>query len=417
MSVAGGLARIKDALGQREFGIYVAGNSVSLVGTWMQRTTTGWLAWDLTGQSFWVGMVVLADLIPGLVIGPFGGVLADRVDRRHILLVTQSGLALLSATMAGLAALGLLGLAPLLLLVGLHGCLIGLNQPARLALIPALVAPTQLPTAIAVNSIVFNSARFVGPALAGALLVTAGPAAPLAGNALSYLAFIAALLVMRPASAPPAGRHGRILAEIAEGVRFVAAHPAIGPLFLLFIASSILVRPLGELLPGLADTAFGGGAASLATLSSSVGLGAIGAGFYAAQAEPAAQVRRALLATLASVAGAVALALAPALWIACIAAAAYGAALLLAGVTAQTVMQLATPAALRGRVMSLFGITFRGAPALGAVVLGAVGDAVGIRAALALAALGLVPLWLAVWRGRARYEAALRAPAVPSPPD
>jgi MFS family permease len=202
VSVAGGLARIKDALGQREFGIYVAGNSVSLVGTWMQRTTTGWLAWDLTGQSFWVGMVVLADLIPGLVIGPFGGVLADRVDRRHILLVTQSGLALLSATMAGLAALGLLGLAPLLLLVGLHGCLIGLNQPARLALIPALVAPTQLPTAIAVNSIVFNSARFVGPALAGALLVTAGPAAPLAGNALSYLAFIAALLVMRPASAP-----------------------------------------------------------------------------------------------------------------------------------------------------------------------------------------------------------------------
>lgn len=407
MSVASGLARIKGALGQRDFAIYITGNSVSLVGTWMQRTTTGWLAWELTGQSFWVGVVVLADLVPALLVGPFGGVLADRLDRRRIMLVTQAGLCLMALTMALMAGLGQLGLGMLVLLVGLHGLLVGANQPARLALIPSLVTPAFIPTAIAVNSIVFNSARFVGPALAGVLLVRHGPAAPLLCNALSYLAFIVSLLVMRPASSPLPTQHGRILGEIAEGVRFIAGHPAIGPLFVLFIATSILIRPLGELLPGFADTAFGGGASSLALLSSSLGLGAVAAGFYAAQASAEGQVTQALAATLAAAVSAVALALAPVLALACVAAACFGAALLVGGVTAQTLMQLVTPPSLRGRVMSLFGITFRGAPALGAVTFGALGDAIGIQIALAIAAACILPLWLVVWRGRVRYQAAL----------
>lgn len=397
---------IREVLRQPDYGLYVAGNSISLVGNWMQRTATGWLAWELTGQSFWVGMVVLADLVPALVVGPFGGVLADRVDRRRIMLVTQSALSLVALAMSCLAFAGGLGLAALLMLVALHGLLVGVNQPARLALIPSLVEPPYLPTAIAINSIVFNTARFIGPAAAGLLLASAGSGAVFLANFLSYLAFILSLVLMRPASGPPAGSHPPVLTEIAEGVRFVSGHPGMRPLFLLFIASAIAIRPVGELLPGLADQVFGGGPETLAMLSSSLGLGAVAAGFWTARQPGGQQVRLALAATLAAALAAVGLALAPSLPLALLVIALFGAALLVGGVSAQTLMQLAAPPQLRGRVMSLFGLVFRGGPALGAVLLGGAADLVGLRLGLLVGALGMIAAWLPIRRrGRQLREA------------
>ena len=400
-------ATLRQTLAQPNYGLYVLGNSISLVGNWMQRTATGWLAWDLTHQSFWVGLVVMADLLPAMVVGPFGGVLADRVDRRHIILATQTILCGLATLMAILATAGALGLIPLILLVALNGTVIGINQPARLALIPALVDRHHLPTAIAINSITFNAARFIGPGIAGFLIATSGVGAALAGNALSFLAFIATLLLMNlPSTAMPV-RHGPVLAEILEGVRFVTRHVATGPLFLLFLGSALTVRPLGELLPGLADHVFGGGAETLALLSSTLGLGAVVGGIIVMWAAPKEQVTAALFATVAAAVASAGVAVAQSLISAMVSIAAFGAALLVAGVAAQTVMQTVAPPALRGRVMSLFGIVFRGGPALGAILIGTMGDWWNLQGALLGAACLLLVVWVPVFRRRGEIAAAL----------
>ena len=400
-------ASLRQTLAQPNYGLYVAGNSVSLVGNWMQRTATGWLAWELSHQSFWVGLVVMADLIPALVVGPFGGVLADRADRRRIMIVTQSSLCVIAGLMAALAAMGGLMLPGLVALVALHGTVVGINQPARLALIPALVGRDHLPTAIALNSIIFNGARFVGPGAAGFLIAAHGVPAALLGNALSYLVFILTLALMRPDTAPLPGRHGRVLAEIGEGIRFVAGHRAIGPLFLLFIGSAVTVRPLAELLPGLADQVFGGGPETLAYLSSTLGLGAVVGGLLTMQAAAGEQVRLAVLAALAAAGAGAAVAASPNLPLALLSIAAFGAALLIGGVAAQTVMQMAAPAQLRGRVMSLFGIVFRGGPALGAVAIGALADLWSLRAAVLIGAAAMVAVWVPIYRRRSGVARAL----------
>ncbi|MDF1586339.1 MFS transporter [Marinimicrococcus flavescens] len=410
MSAAGGLGAIGAALREPSFGIYVAGNAVSLVGNWLQRTAVGWLAWELTGSATWVGAVALADLAPALLIGPFGGVLADRRERRRIMLITQTLLTATALLMWLMAALGTLGLPALLALVTVQGVLTGLNQPARLALVPSLVPPHLLPTAVAVNSIVFNGARFVGPAVAGLLIAGVGLPAAFLANALSYLAFIAALLVVRPLEAQPRRRGGAVLGELVEGVRFIARHVALGPLFLLLAGASLLVRPVGELLPALAGQVFAGGVEALAGLSSALGLGAVMGGLWLARGARDDQARLMLLALLWVAALVLALAAAPVLPAAIAAVALLGAALTAAGVSAQTIMQLAAPPLLRGRVMSLYGVMFRAGPALGALVLGGLGDLLGLRVALAAGALTFAAAWLLAWRRRVQIAAALRVP-------
>jgi MFS family permease len=400
-------ASLRSTLAQPNYGIYLAGNSVSLVGNWMQRTATGWLAWELTHQSFWVGAVVLADLVPTLIVGPFGGVLADRVDRRRIMMETQSALCIIVAAMTALAAVGGMGLWALIGFVALNGTVVGVNQPARLALIPMLVDRHHLPTAIAVNSITFNAARFVGPAIAGLLIAAYGVPAAFFGNAVSYIAFIISLILMRLPYTPSTGDHGRVFAEIAEGIRYVASHLAIGPLFLLFIGTALTVRPLGELLPGLADQVFAGGPEALALLSSTMGLGAVIGGVVVMRTEPREQVAVALGGALGAAITSACVAIAPSLHLAMVAVAGFGAALLVAGVAAQTVMQMAAPPQLRGRVMSLFGLVFRGGPAIGAVSMGWFADTWGLRVALLGGACLMIVLWLPISAKRRQIARAL----------
>jgi MFS family permease len=405
--VAGRIAALRALFVEPPYARYIAGNSVSLIGTWMQRTAVGWHAWTLTGSPAWVGIAAFADLFPTLLVGPLGGVVADRLPRRRIMLVTQSLLALLAAAMALLAATDRLGILALVGLVALYGVLIGVNQPARLAYIPTLVPAAKLPAAVALNAMIFNGARFVGPAAAGLTIATGGVAAAFAANALSYLAFIWALGGIRVTERVTARAGQGWRAALGEGVLFLARHAGLGPVLLGFLLSALLARPVAELLPALAAELFAGGVGTLALLSSALGGGAVVGGLWIA-GDPRERLLARCLGGLGGSTVAVALVLAsPSAWLAAACLAATGFTFVMAGVSAQTLAQLGAPPPLRGRVMSLFGLVFRAGPALGALLGGLAAERLGLRPALALGLALFALVWLALWWRRAAIAAAL----------
>jgi MFS family permease len=254
------------------FGLYSAGSAISLIGMWMQRIAIGWLTWQLTHSGLWLGIVAFADFFPVVVVGPIAGAAADRWDRLKVIKVSQS-ISLLQATaLFWLTATGHITIGLLVALAAFQGVVVAFNQPARLALVPSLVPHADLATAVAISSVVFNLARFIGPACAGPVIVWSGVSAAFAVNALSYLPFIAALAFIRIESTEvaPASRRN-MMADLREGIRYTASHPAIGALLVLLTALGIGGRPLSELLPGIAANVFHSGAGGLSLLASSMG--------------------------------------------------------------------------------------------------------------------------------------------------
>lgn len=407
-----GLSRIGRTLRQPNYGPYVAGNSMSLIGLWVQRVAVGWLAWELTHSATWLGIVSLADLAPSLLVGPLAGAYADRADRLRIVRIAQT-LAMVQATvLASLTAASLMDIELLVALVLVNGFVVGFNQPARLSLVPSLVPRADLPTAVAINSIVFNLARFIGPAVAGVIIVQAGVAAAFAFNALSFVAFLIVLARLRiepESSSLTARAHDASLARsVVEGVRYVVGHPGIGPLLALMVALAIGVRPFVELLPGYADRVFGGGAGMLAALGSALGLGAVAGGMWLAwRGEAPGLARIAVAATGLATIGAAAFALTTSIVPGLLCVIATGAALAIAGVGTQIRIQTAVDPALRARVMSLYGLTMRAGPALGAIVMGVAADRIGLRWPLLAGAVLVAALWARIWAMRARVVAGL----------
>lgn len=404
MAIPSGVTAILRVLRQPDYGVYTLGNGISLIGLWMQRVAIGWLAWDLTGSAAWLGAVAFADLFPSVLIGLIGGVAADRLDRIRVIMACQSISMLLAFLLALLTFSGQVTIELVIALVFLNGLVIGFNQPSRLALVPRLVAGEDLTTAVAFNSILFNLARFIGPACAGLVIVIADVAWAFVANGLSYLALLLALTLVR-ARNPAAGRDPQVrpavevglVADIGAGLVYVIRHPGLGPLMLLHLAGSLLVRPVVELFPGFADQVFAGGAGILALLTSSVGVGAMAGGWLLASRRGREGLVRLVLISAAGVSASVlAFTASDRLWLAVPAIGLYGLAMVAAGIGTQTIVQLAVDPAMRGRVLSLHGLIFRGGPALGALGMGAVGDLIGLRppvaagAALAIAVLGYV---------------------------
>ena len=411
MPLLAGLRLIPQTLGQPNYGPYVAGNSLSLIGSWMQRVAVGWLAWELSHSGAVLGLVAFADLAPTLMIGPFGGVLADRLDRRRLLLIGQSTNMVLSFLLAALTASGHMTVPLLVLIIGINGAVIGINQPARLALISSLVSREHLPTAVAINSLVFNLARFIGPAIAGLVILYFDIALVFFLNALSFVSFIFALsrLDLPETRQQTEGRSTPPMFQaIAEGLRYVVRHPGIGPLLALHATIAVTARPYVELLPGFAGAVFDQGAGGLAVLSSAVGLGAIAAALFLAQRGPRKGLAEtAMLAALLIVFSALGLALSPAFWVAVIAVTSGGFGMVVAGVGTQTLMQTSVDEAVRGRVLSLFGLVFRSGPAIGAVLMGLASEAVGLRWPLAAGAVIGAAGFAYVWQRRRQISSAL----------
>jgi predicted MFS family arabinose efflux permease len=397
------------------FGIYSAGSGVSLIGMWMQRIAIGWLTWQLTESGFWLGIMSFADFFPVILVGPIAGAAADRWDRLRTVKVSQMISLGQAMALYLLTITGHINVAWLVGLTAFQGVVTAFNQPARLALVPSLVPPADLASAVAINSVVFNLARFIGPIFAGFAIVWSGVAAAFIINALSYLPFIYALARIRdlpPTVAPPA--HRSFLADLGEGIRYTATHPGIAALLVLLIAIGIGGRPLNELLPGFAAQVFHGGAGGLSIMAAAIGGGAILGGLWLGErAHKSGLVWVALGSSLVSAVAAVAAISTDRLWLAVPALAAFGFAMSTSGIAIQTLIQLASDRSMRGRVMGLYGLIFRGAPAIGALAAGVASAHFGLRWPVIFGALLVAAVWLWTWFARERITAALEG----HPPD
>ncbi|HUK06539.1 MAG TPA: MFS transporter [Stellaceae bacterium] len=420
-----GFGNIVRAFRARNYRIYVAGNAISLIGTWLQRVSVGWLAWELTHSGVWLGLVSFADLFPTVVLSPLAGALADRRDRIWVLRRTQFAGMVQASLLAALTLIGAIEIWSLFLLTLVLGACNAMAQPARLALIPSLVDRDTLPSAVAINSIVFNNARFIGPALAGVVIARGSawfPGLPHGGtslafilNALFYVAFQISLArldrLVEERQVSSGGR--RMLSSTIEGYIYAFRHPGIGPMLVLFMLSSFAARGFIEMMPGFADAVFERGREGLGWLVAVTGLGAMAGGLWMA--------RRPGLDGLTGITVAFTFVLAGALfaftattnfWLALVFLFIAGMALVVTGIAAQTLVQSAVDRSMRGRVMGLYGMIFRGGPALNALLIGIFSSGYGLRLPLAVGAgiCVLLGFW-ARWRQRALAHALEFTPA------
>ena len=395
-----GLTNLRQAFTNADFARFTAGNAVSLVGMWGLRIGVGWLAWELTRSAFWVGLVAFADLFPTILVTPIAGAVADRRSRLAIVRVTQVISIALVSLLAIVASSGGLTIELLALVVLLNGLTMGFKQPSRMALTRALVRREDLPTAIAVNAVVFNLARFLGPSLAGVLIVTLGVEAVFLFDVLSSLFFLAVIrgIHLEPPKTTGA-RRGGLLRDVVAGVRYASAHRGLGPILLSMLILGVCMRSYVELLPAYSAEVLGRGADGLAMLSAGIGIGAILAALWLMQRPGSDGLTRVVVTGhVVSALSLVGLAVAPNLATALSSVVVSGFAIATAGVASQTLTQGVVDEAMLGRVMSLYGVIFRAGPAAGALAMGAAGDAVGLRPPWLVG--GLVSLVAALWLGR-----------------
>ena len=370
------------ALASRNYRLYFFGQLVSLAGTWMQQIAMVWLAWRLSNSAAVLGLVGFASQIPILLFGPFAGVLTDRFDRRRILLATQF------AAMAQALALAALAWAEqatpelLIALAFVLGSINAVDLPTRQTLSAQLVEKREdLPNAIALNSLLMNSARFVGPALAGFAVAAFGEAWCFAINAASYLAVILALLAMRlgpqPVAAQPAWQAFR------EGVAYAWRHDTIRHRLQAVACLSFLLTPYAVMMPLYASAIYGGDARTYGLLIGSAGVGALFAGLYLASRQGTERLpRRVADSMLVGAVGLVLFAFNTSLMLGFAIVMTIGFAVIAFVAGSNTLVQMEVDDAYRGRVMGIFSMAFLGIAPLGSFTVGHLADHVGVQPVL-----------------------------------
>ena len=396
------------ALSHRDARIFFAASLISWTGLWVHRIAIAWLAWEMTKSAFWVGMVAFCDLAPAVIFSPIAGAIADRTDRIRLTMLSQAAIGLQAATVALLLAMGGLSIGVLLALELLAGVAASFAQPARQSLMPALVPRADLPAAVACNSLCFNVARFIGPAIAGPLIALGGPVAAVLCNAAAYGIATLTTPLLRVS---PDGRRGHapeasLLSETLAGFRYAGRHPGIGPILAFAAMASILLRGIPEILPPFVERLFHRGAEGLAVLTAAIGIGALLSGLWVANRGRLTGATRLAVAAVGiqalATAGFIATGWFP---LAVLCAAIIGACGSVHGISIQTLVQSAADGAMRGRVLSLWGMITRACPALGALVVGAAGEGLGLRVPVLVAV--LLALALLAWGlGRQRRIAA-----------
>jgi MFS family permease len=383
------------ALRNTQYRIFTIGSLVATIGTWVQRVAVGWLAWELTHSETWLGILAFADLFPVLVAGPFAGALADRVDRLKGARLLQALVIVQSVALAVLTHTGLMTIELLVALTFVLGIIGTANQPFRTAIIGDLVTRQELPSAIAINSMTWHGSRFVGPAVAGAMILSVGVTPAFVSNAVAHIAMIAALYRV---SVPPATTEARsyreLPKEIGEGLRYAFSHPVIGPALFLLLCGSFFGRPVMEFLPAFADAVFHRGAEGLAWLTSAGGLGAMFSGVWLASRKDMTGLVAAMVANLAILAAAlIAFVATEWFWLGVVAIAPAGFAIVVGGITVQTLIQSAVERQLRGRVLSTYGLVWLGGPALGSLVVGLASELISLRVLIAIGAAMCLVAW------------------------
>lgn len=387
------------ALRYANYRLYFAGQMVSMSGSWMQTVAQGWLVYHLTQSELWLGIVAAAAGLPSIVISPLAGVLIDRVSRRAILTATQAALMLLAVIMTALTLSGTVQVWHVVALAALAGVANAVDAPARQAFVRDMVGRENISSGVALNSMMFNSARIIGPTVAGITLASIGAGWCFFINTVSFMAAILALRLMRLENPPaPSVKGVNPLVALRDGVQYCRSHITIGPLLLLSSVTCLFATNIASVLPSFAAVTLHSPIDGYSTLSMAQGigavLGALGLAFFGRTfGRGYVIVGMVVLLTISAVGLATTTAVLPA----ALYMVGLGFSVVMFFININTLIQDQVPDEYRGRVLSLYTLTFLGLSPVGALALGALANQIGTPPAIALygllnGALGLLVL-------------------------
>lgn len=361
--------------------LFMAGLAPAAVSSWMQRVGIGWLAWELTNSTVWLGIIAAADLVPILILSPIAGAMTDRMSALTMVRITQWLMFVQAALLAALMAVGVLTIEVLFILTLLLGVVHAFSSAGRHALVPLTVPRELVPTAISLDSAFFQASRFVGPAVAALTIPVWGVLGTFVAHGVGTFIFAVLMhLMTQPEGVATHHRSRNLLRDVGESMTYVRSHPGIWPLMIMLTVASVFVRPLQDMLPGFSGEVYGAGASGLAWLTSAMGIGAMVSALWVA-----IHGRTRGLTNMCFIGGAlsglslVGLVSTTSLWIGLGFAALSGYALNTLSTSVQALIQSAVDDSLRGRVMSLYTLIFRGLPAVGSLGFGVLAEFVGLR--------------------------------------
>jgi MFS family permease len=375
------------ALKHRNFQVFIGGQLISLIGTWMQSVAQSWLVYKLTGSSLKLGAVGFASQIPVFLAAPLGGIVADRYNRHRVVIGTQIASMVLAFILAALTLAHVITVPEIFVLAALLGIVNAFDIPGRQSFLVEMVGREDLMNAIALNSSMFNGARIIGPAIAGILVARIGEGWCFFANAVSYIAVIAGLLMMR---VPPREYRsaGSPLAHIIEGFRFVRNTAPIRALLLLLGLVSLVAMPYTVLMPIFADRILHGGARGLGILMGATGVGALlGALTLAARTGVQGLGRWVTLSCAGFSITLTAFAFSHNFWLSTALLVPVGFCMMLQMSSSNTLIQAMVPDHLRGRVMAVYSMMFMGMAPFGALLGGALADRLGAPLTVSMGAI------------------------------
>jgi MFS family permease len=367
----------------RNYRLFFFGQLVSTSGTWMQTVALGWLVLQLTNSGVAVGVVTALQFLPMLLIGTYGGVIADRLNKRTTLVGTQSGMAVCAAALAALALAGGEQLWSIYLLTFLSGCFSAVDMPVRQAFLSEMVGHDDLPNAVALNSAMFNMSRVIGPALGAVIIKLIGVGPCFAFNAVSFVAVIGGLLMMRSSELHLSPPVARAKGQVREGLRYVWETPELRSTILVMAVVGTLAFNFTVVLPVLAKFTFGGDAGTYGLMSALMGVGSVvGALGLASQLRPTP--RWLVGSCLAFGVVMTVCAVAPSLMSEDVLLVLLGLTSITFMATANSTCQLTSIPEMRGRVMALYGLVFLGSTPIGGPIVGWISQHLGPRYGLGI---------------------------------
>lgn len=385
MNVKSSAHRTFSSLSNPNYRKYFYGQTTSLIGTWMQMTAQSWLVFTLTHSATDIGFVVALQTLPVLLFGPYGGVVADRVDKRRLMIVLQSAMGLQAAVLSVLALTHVVTFLEVCVLAIVLGFNNAFENPSRQSFVLEMVGPKDLRNAVSLNSTMNNVARAVGPAIAGVIIASIGEGWCFALNALSFIAVVVSLMVMDRSTLNPSVPTQRAKGQLLDGFRYVAATPKLlFPLVMMGLVG-MLAYEFQVTLPIVAGHVFHGNSEVYGILLASMGAGAVIGGLWTAakgKTGMRAMVRAAVLfgvfITFA--------ALSPTLWVEILALALVGFANVQFLAMTNSTLQLETDPQMRGRVMALWAVAFMGSTPIGGPLIGWITSLAGARVGLGVGA-------------------------------
>jgi MFS family permease len=373
------------AFRHRNYQLFFTGQLISLIGTWMQSVAESWLVYRLTGSATLLGVTAFCSQIPVFLLAPIGGTTADRVNRHHIMVTTQTVSMLLPLTLSALTFSGRVQPWHIFVLAGCLGVVNAFDIPARQSFVVEMVGRDDLLNAIALNSSMVNGARVVGPAVAGLLVAAVGEGWCFLLNGISYIAVITGLLLMDVPATARARSHESPVRATVDGFRFAARTAPVRAVLLLLGLVSFAGMPYAVLMPIFAERILHGGARGLGTLMAASGLGALGGALSLAGRKGVRGLGTWIASAAASFGVALALfSLSRTFWLSVLLLVPVGASVMIQMASSNTLLQAMVPDGLRGRVMSLYSMMFLGMSPFGSFFAGYLAERVGAPVTVAL---------------------------------